>query len=520
MSWCLMPLINFAISFAPSFTILQSVEDVVSRQNYDKQTVKQITFLKSQIKNCLQRLNLYGIKQTHLRENKMRNRLFIIGALFAAPLISQAQNIPTVNDFRIVARFDNNIGTEPISILKGPDGNFYGNTRFAPLNETNPEVGPGQSPLGSIFKFDNRGLLSLLAVLPPLPEGGELPQFQITADSSGNLWSIIPTVHNFSVVHVVSPSGEIQQLAQVPGTATGALNYGVDGTIYGTLTRPSSILKFDEISRTASNIVIDTNDSQICTDVFTTSINRIPKGPVDFLQDGTLVVGFDDDCGATGVRSSSISFISIFGNQVLRAILPVSEFGNSIRNTIVLTDGTIVGSTTGNGVGAEPPRIAGNYFSLSTGGDLTRLGVADAFDGPMVAASDGFAYGIAPQGGEFGCGTIFRFVKNSGREILSSFNCDLFPVIAPRIIEEQPGHFLGVGSFFSPAGDDPTENGIIFRFSINGTDDNPDGDTDDPIGGGDSGRGDNEGGAAGGGSFNGVLILLFLSFGLARRKIF
>jgi uncharacterized repeat protein (TIGR03803 family) len=140
-------------------------------------------------------------------------------------------------------------GNQPISLLEGADGNFYGTALGSPYdNATAKETG-----LGTIFSFTRSGVLTMLHNFAADGSEGSSPQAQLVQGPDGSFYGATPAFgYQYSVtqpatatnpgygnVYKISPSGNFQVLHTFSGTTDGwnpapQLTVGSDGNLYGT----------------------------------------------------------------------------------------------------------------------------------------------------------------------------------------------------------------------------------------------------------------------------------------------
>jgi uncharacterized repeat protein (TIGR03803 family) len=118
----------------------------------------------------------------------------------------------------------------------------------------------------------------------------------------------------------------------------------------------------------------------------------------------------------------------------------------------------------------------GNVFRVTDSGELTVLytftGGADGSRpvGPPIRAADGNFYGVTSQGGEFGCGTIYRIDATGAFTLMHAFTGDwdaidgggCMPFAA--LVKGKDGRLYGS----TASGGNEFGLGLIFRFSVSG----------------------------------------------------
>jgi uncharacterized protein (TIGR03437 family) len=146
--------------------------------------------------------------------------------------------------------------------------------------------------------------------------------------------------------------------------------------------------------------------------------------------------------------------------------------GRSPSGTLVQgTDGNLYGTTHQGGV-----NNSGTVFKITPGGTLTTLysfcslpNCADGYEPVgLIQASDGNFYGITPEGGAIGAGTVFKLTPGGTETILYSFcsqtGCADGDTPSARVIQASDGNFYG-----TTYGGGANNGGTIFRVTPGGT---------------------------------------------------
>jgi uncharacterized repeat protein (TIGR03803 family) len=152
------------------------------------------------------------------------------GALYGTSCVGGSFSFGTV--FRleggavtILHSFGPGSGACPTSLLKGPDGHFYGNTLT-----------------GTIFRITAAGSLTVLHTLDLYSITLRFPD-ALTRDAAGNLWGNWRDAAG-AFVYRVTPAGPFTRFSAPPdvGESGPAVTFGVDGNLYGAFDSQSSDL--------------------------------------------------------------------------------------------------------------------------------------------------------------------------------------------------------------------------------------------------------------------------------------
>jgi uncharacterized repeat protein (TIGR03803 family) len=256
--------------------------------------------------------------------------------------------------------FDGTHGQYPqAGLAMGFDGNFYGTTY---LGGTTPS-------LGVLFKLTPGGSLTVLHNFANSTDGAYPRQPPIPAPD-GNLYGITGNGTNY-YIYRVTPSGTFTPVATPPGYSYAPLLLATDGKLYG---------------------VTNYGGTYNGGTVFQLTLGKTPK----------------------------VKIIYSFG------VTPSTGF-NPTGALMQASDGKLYG-TTPNGGNAS----GGVLFQVTTAGGYKVLhnfaAAAPATDGygpvaGLVQGSDGFLYGVNPNGGSAGFGTLFK-INTSGSifQVLHNFD--------------------------------------------------------------------------------------------------
>jgi len=334
--------------------------------------------------------------------------------VFAATIASSAQT------FSLLARLGPGDGARPISLIQGPDGNFYG-AAF--------EAG-GHLGTGSIFKVTPAGVITAL--------------------------------------HVFCQTGA----PCVDGSHPNGIIFGTDGNLYGT-TRSGGARNGGSIFRITTTGTLTTLYS-FCPGNFCTD-GEIPESELLQASDGNFY-------GTTNLGGGTVFKITASGEFTsLHSFCSQSSCTDGaapIAGLLEARNGLLYGTTSEGGTsGANCPSVngCGTLFKMTTSGKVTTLysfcAQANCADGShpgtrLLQAADGKIYGATS-------GTIFR-IATSGAVAFTTLH-SFTPSEGIRIqglIQATDGNFYGTaesggisnlwGTLFkmTPAGDVT----VLFNF--------------------------------------------------------
>ncbi len=277
-------------------------------------------------------------------------------------------NVTTLHTFRGPE------GAWPNSLIQGRDGFFYGTATLG----GQPSITPLNPGVGTIFRMDAAGVVTVLYVFP------------------------------YSILGGSSQPGPIVQ------GADGALYGGALGA-YGTNAVGGYVYRFDPT----------TGDFRRLHD-FVNSDGRTPTGPLFQAGDGF----FYGTTNQGGLWNSGVVYkVDALGNFVLlHSLSPLwpGEGSESKSGVIQASDGFFYGTTESG---------YGSIFRMDAAGNFTVMHRFDPYasDGwrpvsGLIEGRDGFLYGTAPSGGRdllgfpSSNGVVYRMDKSGAFTVLRSFS--------------------------------------------------------------------------------------------------
>ncbi len=405
---------------------------------------------------------------------KLHNRKKFCGiALFCTltAMASQAQTLTTL------ATFNGANGSQPLGIIQGFDGNFYGTT-----------LNGGTQNEGTAFKITPGGVLTTLhSFCLTGCLGGWWPEGRLTQAGNGDFYGPTDTGGTFGggVIYRMTSAGAYMVLynfCSQPNCADGigpisviqAGNGRLYGTTYGYRTNSTDLGTVFELSLGGSLTTLHT---------FTGPDGSNPIGAMLQASNGNLY-------GTTseGGSSTTCPYDPFIGCGTVFQITPSGKFttlhvfdgsdgalpgyGGSL---IEGTDGNLYGTATDGGASPLCTSGCGAIFKISPAGKFTTLynfcSQPNCADGStpvesLVQGTDGNIYGTTVEGGNSNSGgTIFSITPQGVLTTLYDFcsqpNCadGLGPEAA--LIQSTDGNFYGTAEWSGT-----NNSGTIFRLSM------------------------------------------------------
>ncbi|MGZ4974307.1 MAG: choice-of-anchor tandem repeat GloVer-containing protein, partial [Limisphaerales bacterium] len=352
-----------------------------------------------------------------------------------------------------VVFFDGTNGSRPSSLLKGPEGNFYGTTGGG--------GGINGSGYGTIFKLTPAGVLNTLAVFNST--NGDSPT-GLCLGVDGNFYgtTLYGGTNNAGTVFKVSPSGTFTKLLDLTGynQMPNALVRGNDGNFYGTSYNGGQ--GYGTVFRVTPQGVLTTLVS------FNSANGSSPQAGMMLASDGNFY--------GTTMWGGMIGQGTIFRMTPAGVLTILSSFspleGYRPAGAVTLgRDGNYYGTTQQGGFYGS-----GTVFRLTPAGEITTLvafhdtnGISPA--APLLLASDGNFYGTTTSGGagfngepNTGYGTVFRITTNGEFSTVCSFTMYTGSFPKGRLAQDDDGNFYGT---MTQGGGHSA--GSVFKVSPSGT---------------------------------------------------
>lgn len=359
----------------------------------------------------------------------MRTRALVL-ALFGATLIFALPGAASTGAFTVLHSFSGPDGQTPAApLVQGADGFFYGVAAHGGNFTVLPPDGSG-----TVFRMDASGSLTTLHTFLG-PEGawpksliqGRDGFFYGTATYGGqpsisNLNPGLGTIFRMDATGVVTVLHVFPHSVGGGSSEPGPIVQGADGALYGgalgefgTSAVGGYIYRFDPI----------TGDFRHLHD-FVGSDGAVPTGPLFQAGDG-FFYGTTNQGGSW--NAGVIYKVDVLGNFVLLhslSILYPGEGSEPKGGVIQASDGFFYGTTELGGYGGE-------IFRMDAAGNFTVLHRFDAYfsDGGLpvsglIEGRDGFLYGTASRGGQPVTdpnrhGVVYRMDKAGAVTVMHTF---------------------------------------------------------------------------------------------------
>jgi uncharacterized repeat protein (TIGR03803 family) len=409
------------------------------------------------------------------RALKYKNFCGVILFCAVTAMVSRAQTLTTL------LNFNETNGANPLGIIQGFDGNFYGTTLVG-----------GSQNLGTAFKLTPSGALTIehnfCANGGNCLDGG-WPEGRMIEASNGDLYGPtdlggsgdagviyrITRAGKFSVVHnfcIKYPCADgVSPISVVQGR-----NGRLYGTTYGSRNNDSPDLG------TVFELTLGGRFTPLHS--FSGPDGSYPQGALLAASNGnfygtTTQGGSSQNCGPLSLPGCGTVFqITPSGTFTTVHIFDGSDgaFPGYGESLIEGTDGSLYGTATYGGT-AGPTECAfgcGTIFAISPTGEFTTLynfcSQLDCSDGAipvesLVQGTDGNLYGTTEAGGNRSGGTIFKITRKGELTTLYNFcsqaNCADGSAPEAALIQATDGSFYG--TTYSGG---PNNSGTIFRFSM------------------------------------------------------
>ncbi|MGC2111143.1 MAG: choice-of-anchor tandem repeat GloVer-containing protein [Candidatus Korobacteraceae bacterium] len=375
----------------------------------------------------------------------------------ATVLASPAQSVA----FTSMYSFSGSDGANPeMSLVRGPDGNFYGTT-----------ANGGANNYGTVFKVTPAGALTTLYSFcsqPNCTDGG-YPEAPLVQASDGNFygttsWGGVSGAY-YGTVFKITPAGALTtmyrfctQLDCPDGRMPMAgLVQGSDGNFYGTT----------PVGGAGCYIWGCGTVFQISPAGTFTTLHSFQEydgdGPM-----GALVQGSDGNFYGTTTGGGAYYVGNVFTITPSGTLTSLYSFGgaadgaNPYAGLVQASDGDFYGTTSGGGTNYD-----GTVFKITPSGTLTTLHSFNEADGsvpyaPLVQARDENFYGTTHNGGaNNSCGTVFEITPAGTLTTLHSFGGADGKLPYGGLVQTPSGFLYGTTS-----GGGGYNDGTIFRLGL------------------------------------------------------
>lgn len=328
-------------------------------------------------------------------------------------------------------------GWEPISLIRGGDGNFYGVTRFG---GTHSSSGPCPSGCGTIFKITPAGHLTTLYAFCALANctDGLLPTSLTQAFQSGDGSTYGDFygstdgggANKFGTMFKMTPNGELTTLYSFIQTANefappGQLLQTIGGNFYGAIYEGTGT-NGDCADENNCGAIAEITPSGAVTYPLIFDRPTQPLSPLVQGADG-LFYGMSEEggnanaaCAPSGDGCGTIFKISNTGQLTTLyrfcALSNCADGATPIDGLTLATDGNFYGTTQGAEYNCAEGSCPGTLFLMTPSGALTTshtfCSQPNCTDGsgsaePLIQGTDGKFYGTTFDGGTNNRGTFF-----------------------------------------------------------------------------------------------------------------
>src|SRR5271167_478614 len=363
-------------------------------------------------------------------------RTFLLVTVLVTVLVcapdARAQTFSVLYDFDYARNSDPTWFVPFGTLVQGRNGNIYTTSVLGGVNNN-----------GTVFSMTPAGVLSAPLILTfSYNAGGADPDGGLTLGADGNLYGAVGFVYNnvacngLGSIFKITPGGSLTYLYTYPTTGTAgapaqAPMQGTDGNFYGaTPTAP------DVCGVSVNGTIYKLTPSGTLTTLIESN------GPLYVLAfqgtDGNFY-GFDGwNPGSVFKITPSGKYTTIYQFDGTHGSQPVGIIQGA--------DGNFYGTTSSGGSNHD-----GVIFKLTPGGKITVLhNFAYTPDGwqpqsGVVQATDGNLYGVTPNGGTAGFGSIYRIgPSGTNYSILYSFDGTTAATPEIALLQHSNGLFYGL----------------------------------------------------------------------------
>jgi uncharacterized repeat protein (TIGR03803 family) len=373
--------------------------------------------------------------------------------------------------FNASAQIETNIysftGSPPqVGLAQGLDGNFYSTT-----------YNGGTSNYGTVFRITPGGTYTNLYSFTGPPDGAQ-PIAELVRGTDGNFYGTTAnggTSTNSScfggcgTVFRITPGGTYTNLYSFSGSPTdgylpqAGLVQGADGNFYGTTSEGG-------MNGNGTVFRISSSGTETNLHSFDSSSTTNGSDPL-----AGLVQGSDGNFYGTTEYGGQFGYGTVFRITPAGSYINLYSFGSFPTDgelpeaaLVQGADGNFYGTTSGGGTNS-PPGGWGTVFRITPSAIYTILYSFHSHpnDGffsfaGLVQATDGNFYGMTPDGGTSGDGTIFRITPSGTYTSLYSFVGSpdgRFP--GDRLIQATDGNLYGTTTYGGI-----NDSGTVCRLTI------------------------------------------------------
>jgi uncharacterized repeat protein (TIGR03803 family) len=348
-----------------------------------------------------------------------------------------AQTLTTLHNF------DGKDGGNPIGLVQGADGNFYGTAAIGGGNRS------CRDSCGVIFRMTPDGKTKTLHSFDYAD--GEYPFSALVEGTDGKFYGTTygggpndcgrRRKFGCGTVFKIAADGTLTTLftfkPKLGHPPSGALVQGADGEFYGATASGGANGLGTVFRITAGGTLTTLHD-------FDGTDGREPSGGLVQGHDGnfygTTVLGGDLSCG-TGYGCGTVFKLTPNGSLTTLHSFDNTDGAEPNGGLVKDADGNFYGTTVFGGVYTD-----GTVFKITPSGELTTLHAFEGTDGhgpqaALVHGTDGNFYGTTLQGGANAGGTLFRITPGGTLTTLISFEYESEPVAT--LVQGTDGKFYG-----------------------------------------------------------------------------
>jgi uncharacterized repeat protein (TIGR03803 family) len=330
---------------------------------------------------------LYGVCPMGGTKGDYWNRGYGSGLLF---------RLETNGNYTILHEFNYYDGEYPASLQLGPDGAFYGTTRYGGIHNN-----------GTFFRLATNGVFSDLWDFDPTD--GTLYWYNLTLAADDNFYGQMyaPSSDHPGSIFRLTINGEYTLLHVFDGSdgfsPMSPLTAGADGALYG---MASAWGGFDQ--GVVFRLGLEGTFSKLHN--ISAADGLAPAASMTLAADGCLYGSFQ--------LGGAYGFGTVFKVDTRGTFVKLHDFDGTdgsdpIEHLAVGADGALYGGTFSGGA-----YDLGTLYRVDTNGVFAKLYDANGTNGcgqfivPLTSGPDGNLYGLAPYEGDNYAGVLYRLVLN------------------------------------------------------------------------------------------------------------